>query len=117
MERRKEDKITIYTAILTALIETPIFYFAGYSDFTDCCCFVCINLISNTLLNQRLAESVFSWPLLFLYELGVVILEFAMSCCIMRSIHRFSLRKLLLVLFITNTVSFLAGLLYILLLI
>ena len=46
-------------------------------------------------------------------EFSVVILEFAMSCCVMKSVYAFSLKKLFLTILMTNAVSFTAGVVYV----
>ena len=55
------------------------------------------------------------WGVILSAELCVVVLEFVMCCCVMKSVRKFRLRRLLLTMLLTNAVSFLLGILYILL--
>ncbi|MBQ7220270.1 MAG: hypothetical protein IJS28_04745 [Synergistaceae bacterium] len=111
----------ITTALITALIETPLFWLAGYRNITDCLYFAGINIVSNIMLNRRLlsmrfpSSQILFWAVIILAELCVVVLEFVMCCCIMKSVYKFRLRRLLFTMLFTNASSFLLGILWILL--
>ena len=111
----------IFTAILTAAIETPLFWLAGYKDAVDCLHFAWINIVSNIILNQSMMELAMTAERWVLYsavvigEIFVVFLEFALSCCVMRGIGRLGLRRLLITVFFTNAASFIIGLVLMLL--
>ena len=46
-------------------------------------------------------------------EFVVVILEFAMCCCLMDDVHKFGNKRLLLTLLFTNSASFFIGIIFI----
>ena len=103
----------INTALLTALIETPLFWLAGYKNLTECLYFALINIITNILLNSYLFSSGFpSFIKIILCELVVVVLESVMCCCAMNYVYKFTFRKLILTMLFTNFVSFLSGIVY-----
>lgn len=101
-------------AIFTALIETPIFYFAGYKNFRECSCFAAINIMSNLILNQYLDSMTFAGDsiefmiILFISEIIIVLLEFALCVCVNIDMTR----KLFMTLIFTNLASFITGLIY-----
>ena len=72
-------------------------------------------LNSHLLSSPRPKNYLALWTVILLGEMCVVILEFAMSACIMKSVYQFRLRKLLFTMIITNAASFLLGILWILL--
>ena len=103
------------------MIETPLFWLAGYKNLVDCLHFTWINIVSNIMLNQSLYVldiPAHSWRLyvaVIIGEVLVVILEFAMSRCIMKSIGKFSLMRLLITILFTNASSFALGLIFMML--
>ncbi len=103
------------------MIETPLFWLAGYKNLIDCLHFAWINIVSNVMLNQSLYAldiPAHSWGLYIAVIIGevlVVILEFAMSCCIMGSIGKFSLMRLFITILFTNASSFALGLIFMML--
>ncbi len=117
----QKGRASITTAIITALIETPIFWLAGYRNFVDCVYFAGINIVSNIMINNHLRTMTLPnnrlafWAVIILCEICVVILEAVMCACIMKSVYKFRLRRLLLIMLITNSASFLLGILWILL--
>lgn len=103
----------INTALLTALIETPLFWLAGYKNLTECLYFAFINIITNILLNNYLFSSGRpSFSLIIFCELVVVVLEAVMCCCAMNCVYKFTFRRLILTMLLTNSVSFLSGIVY-----
>ena len=87
----------------------------------DCLYFAGINIVSNVMLNNHLLSMprpksyAALWEVILAGEVCVVILEAVMCACIMKSVYKFRLRKLLFTMIITNATSFLLGLLWILL--
>ena len=102
------------TAILTALIETPLFYLSGYKKFSECLYFAGINIITNLMLNQYLdsvnfaGDSLEFMIILFISEIIIIMLEFALCMCV----NIKESRKLFITLTFTNSVSFITGLIY-----
>lgn len=96
-------------ALLTVLIEVPLFFLCGWRKFTDCAFFACVNVMSNLLLNEFLAltDDALYWQTVLPAEIVVVLLEFVLCS------YRFAdnRRKLFKTLVFTNATSFLAGLL------
>ena len=95
-------------AVLTVLIEVPLFYLCGYRKFGDCLYFATVNIVTNLLLNEflMLTHTALDWQIILPCEITVVILEFVLCS------YRFTenRKKLLAVITFTNTVSFLTGL-------
>lgn len=94
-------------ALLTVIIEVPLFYLCGYRRIKDCLYFAGVNVVTNLLLNEFLELTELSyWQIILPCEIMVVFLEFVLCS------YRFTenRRKLLGTLIFTNTVSFLAGL-------
>ena len=102
------------TAFLTAAIEVPLFYICGYRNIKDCIYFAAVNLVSNLLLNEFLAEIETEnyWAVVIVCEIFVVILEFTLC----RYWIKTDSKHLLKVLIFTNLVSFLSGVVYYILL-
>ena len=98
------------TAFLTAAIEVPLFYICGYRNVKDCIYFAAVNLVSNLLLNEFLAEVETEnyWAVVIVCEIFVVILEFVLC----RYWINADSKHLLKVLIFTNLVSFLSGVVY-----
>ena len=96
-------------ALLTVLIEVPIFFLCGYRKFTDCAYFAGVNVVTNLLLNEFLStiDAELYWLVVLPAEVVVVILEFVLCS------YRFAENRirLLKVLILTNATSFLIGLL------
>jgi hypothetical protein len=105
-------------ALLTAAIETPLFYLCGYRYITDCLWFAVINIMSNLLLNAFLdaapLEECF-WGMMLAGELAVVAVEFALCRCLIPPHHAGVRRRLFLTVLWTNTASFLCGVVWFLL--
>ncbi|MBR1730527.1 MAG: hypothetical protein IJ728_13500 [Selenomonadaceae bacterium] len=97
-------------ALLTVIIEVPIFYLCGYRNFNDCLYFAAVNVISNLLLNGFLMSVNFnSYNLsVAIGEIFVVILEFVLCCYWIKADRR----RLFKTLIFTNVVSFLIGLIF-----
>jgi hypothetical protein len=99
-------------ALLTAAIETPLFYLCGYRDMADCLWFAVINIMSNLLLNGFLdaapLEECF-WGIMIAGELAVAAVEFALCRCLIPPRRAGGGLRLLLTVFWTNTASFLCG--------
>lgn len=98
-------------ALLTVLIEVPLFYLCGWRKFGDCLYFAAVNVVTNLLLNEFLmaTDAEFYWQIVLPSEVVVVMLEFVL-CTYRISDNR---RKLLATLIFTNAASFLAGLVFI----
>lgn len=97
------------TALLTILIETPIFFCCGYKKLTQLISFILINYVSNTLLNDALpayTPELLYWAKLILGELLVIALEYA----VMLHIVNDDKKKLLRTIGITNLTSVIVGL-------
>lgn len=100
------------TALLTAGIETPLFYLFGYRRIGDCLWFALINIMSNLLLNDVLRAAPLElcfWGMMLSGEFTVVVLEFALCLCLMPSVRPSGNGRLFLAVFCTNLVSFLCG--------
>ena len=97
-------------AFLTAAIEVPLFYICGYRNVRDCIYFAAVNLVSNLLLNEFLAEAETEnyWLVVTICEIFVVILEFILCKYWIKT----DSKRLLKVLIFTNLVSFLSGVVY-----
>ncbi len=102
-----ESELTGF-ALLTVLIEVPLFYLCGWRRFGDCLYFAVVNVVTNLLLNEFLSatDAEFYWQIVLPSEVVVVMLEFVL-CTYRISDNR---RKLLATLIFTNAASFLAGL-------
>ena len=96
-------------ALLTVLIEVPIFFLCGWRKFSDCAYFAGVNVVTNLLLNEFLStiDAEFYWLVVLPAEVVVVLLEFVLCS------YRFTENRirLLKVLILTNATSFLIGLL------
>ena len=98
------------TAFLTAAIEVPLFYICGYKNFKDCIYFAAVNIVSNLLLNEFIAEIDLEnyWTAVIVCEIFVVILEFALCSFWIKTDGK----RLLKILIFTNLCSFLSGIVY-----
>ena len=102
-------------ALATAVIETPLFWIFGYRRAAEWLWFFIVNIVSNLLLNEFLAESPQSLPYpcaVLLGEIFVVLLEFVLCGYVVEEKRGANLFRVLL---LTNAVSFLAGVIYFLL--
>lgn len=99
-------------ALATAVIETPIFWLFGYRRAREWLWFFVVNLVSNLLLNEFLAETPRTFPypaVVLLGELFVLALEFALCGYAVKERNGARLFRVLL---LTNAVSFVAGIIY-----
>ena len=92
-------------ALLTAAIETPLFFLFGFKKFRDLIFFAGINIVSNLLLNGFLYTIDFEWWILIVAEIFVVILEFSLCTYFIAPS-----RKLFGTIIATNLSSFILGL-------
>ena len=102
-------------ALATAVIETPIFWRCGYRRAAEWIWFFAVNIVSNLLLNEFLAETPRNFPYaaaVLLGEIFVVLLEYALCGYTVRGRGG---KRLFRVLLLTNVVSFVAGVIYFLL--
>ena len=69
-------------ALITVIIEVPLFYFCGYRKPKELAGFAAVNIISNLLLNEFLEQDPFSeyWMAVVLGEIAVILLEFCLCC-------------------------------------
>ena len=96
-------------AVLTAVIETPLFWLCGYRHIGQCAWFMAVNIQTNLLLNEFLAtqaDALYADWLVVLCELVVVLLEFALC----RSVVPGTAKHLWLTLLTTNLSSYGLGL-------
>ena len=86
-------------ALLTVLIEVPLFYFCGYRKPKELAGFVAVNFISNLLLNEFLEQDPLSeyWMAVVLGELVVILLEFCLCCYFIKSDRKRLFKTLALV--------------------
>ncbi len=99
-------------ALATAVIETPIFWFCGYRRCVEDAWFFVVNIVSNLLLNEFIDATpiVLPYPCaVFLGEIFVVLLEFALCSYVVEEKKGANLSRVLL---LTNAASFLAGVVY-----
>ena len=103
-----EDTL-ITTALITVLIEVPLFYFCGYRKPKELAGFAVVNIISNLLLNEFLEQDPLDWYWLavVLGEIAVVLLEFCLCCYFIKGDRK----KLLKTLVLVNVCSVVVGLL------
>lgn len=97
------------TAILTILIELPLFFLCGYRKSSQLLTFVLVNYVSNRLLNDALPNftpELSYWFKLCLGELLVVAFEYAAMLHIINQKRR----KLLFIICFTNCISLILGL-------
>ena len=86
-------------ALLTVLIEVPLFYFCGYCKPKELAGFAVINIISNLLLNEFLEQDPFEpyWLAIVLGEIAVILLEFCLCCYFIKSDRKKLFKTLALV--------------------
>ncbi|MBR4908874.1 MAG: hypothetical protein IKZ43_07680 [Acidaminococcaceae bacterium] len=70
----------VAVALLTVLIEVPLFYFCGYRKAKELAGFAMVNMVSNMLLNEFLEQmpSGGFWIAVILGEIAVILLEFCL---------------------------------------
>ncbi len=99
----------LLAAAATALIETPVFWLCGCRKGRELFLFAAINIISNLLLNEFLADAAFGIGAVLSVILGevfVLALEYVLCGYGVKSLRG---RRLFRALLLTNMVSFLAG--------
>ena len=74
------EEAFLMVALLTVLIEVPLFYFCGYRKPQELAGFAVVNIISNLLLNEFLEQDPFDsyWMAVVLGEIAVILLEFCL---------------------------------------
>lgn len=105
------DRELIFYAVLTAVIETPLFYWCGYKKSKYLGAFLCVNIISNLLLNEALPAFTMTadyWLTLAFGEILVVLLEFFLIAYVIEQ-KRWQLFKIVC---FTNVISLSAGLFF-----
>ena len=97
----------IAVALITVLIEVPLFYLCGYRKPKELAGFAGVNIISNLLLNEFLeqAPSSWYWTAVILGEIAVILLEF----CLCRYFIRGDRKKLFKSLVLVNVCSVVLG--------
>lgn len=103
------DLRLLEVALLTIIIEVPIFYICGYRSFKLLGCFALVNFVSNLLLNEGLpiyTPTASYWLILIVAELLVIALEFVLMLYLIREEQK----KLFKTLILTNLVSAVLGL-------
>ena len=72
----------VAVALLTILIEVPLFYLCGYRKPKELAGFAVVNIVSNLLLNEFLDQmpSGGFWIAVILGEIAVILLEFCLCC-------------------------------------
>ena len=98
----------ITTALMTVLIEVPLFYFCGYRKPKELAGFAVVNIISNLLLNEFLEQDPLDsyWLAVVLGEIAVVLLEFCLCCYFIKGDRK----KLFKTLVLVNACSVVVGL-------
>ena len=93
------EETFLVVALLTVLIEVPVFYFCGYRKPKELAGFVAVNIISNLLLNEFLEQDPLSeyWMAVVLGELVVILLEFCLCCYFIKSDRKRLFKTLALV--------------------
>ena len=89
----------IAVALITVLIEVPLFYFCGYRKLKELAGFAAVNIISNLLLNEFLeqAPSGGYWVAVVLGEIAVILLEFCLCSYFIRGDRKKLLKTITLV--------------------
>lgn len=89
----------IAVALITVLIEVPLFYFCGYRKLKELAGFAAVNIISNLLLNEFLeqAPSGGYWVAVVLGEIAVILLEFCLCSYFIRGDRKKLLKAIALV--------------------
>jgi len=103
------DTRLLEVALLTIVIEVPVFYLCGYMAIKQLAAFALVNLVSNLLLNEALPiyTPTFSyWLTLAVGEALVVVLEFVLMLHIIE-VQKYKLFKSIC---LTNIISIILGL-------
>ena len=76
------EETFLTAALLTVLIEVPLFFFCGYRRPKELAGFAVVNIVSNLLLNEFLEQDPFAWYWMsvVLGEITVILLEFCLCC-------------------------------------
>ena len=101
------EEAFMVVALLTVLIEVPLFYFCGYRKPKELAGFAAVNIISNLLLNEFLEQDPFDWywVAVALGEIAVILLEF----CLCSYFIQGDRKKLFKTLVLVNICSVLLG--------
>lgn len=101
------EETFVIVALLTVLIEVPLFFFCGYRKPKELAGFAVVNIISNLLLNEFLEQYPFDWywVAVVLGEIAVVLLEFCLCCYFIQGDRK----KLFKTLVLVNVCSVVAG--------
>ena len=93
------EEAFLMVALLTVLIEVPLFYFCDYRKPKELAGFAVVNIISNLLLNEFLEQDLFDWfwVAVVLGELAVILLEYCLCCYFIQSDRKKLFRTLVLV--------------------
>ena len=97
----------VTVALLTVLIEVPLFYFCGYRKLKELAGFAVVNIVSNMLLNEFLEQmpSRGFWIAVILGEIMVILLEFCLCCYFIKDDRK----KLFKTLALVNVLSVVLG--------
>ena len=97
----------VTVALLTVLIEVPLFYFCGYRKLKELAGFAVVNIVSNMLLNEFLEQmpSGGFWIAVILGEIMVILLEFCLCCYFIKDDRK----KLFKTLALVNVLSVVLG--------
>ena len=89
----------IAVALLTILIEVPLFYFCGYRKPKELAGFAMVNMVSNMLLNEFLEQmpSGGFWIAVILGEIAVILLEFCLCSYFIKDDRKKLFKTLVLV--------------------
>lgn len=108
------EETFIIVALLTVLIEVPLFFFCGYRKPKELAGFAVVNIISNLLLNEFLEQYLFDWywVAVVLGEIAVVLLEFCLCCYFIQGDRKKLFKTLVLVNVCSVVVGYLLYLFY-----
>ncbi len=101
------EQTFLTVALLTVLIEVPLFFICGYRKPKELAGFAVVNIISNLLLNEFLEQDPFDWywVAVVLGETAVILLEFCLCCYFIQDDRK----KLFKVLVLVNLCSIALG--------
>ena len=93
------EEAFMVAALLTVLIEVPLFYFCGYRKPKEVAGFAVVNIISILLLNEFLEQDPFAWywMAVVLGEIAVILLEFCLCSYFIQGDRKKLFRTLVLV--------------------
>lgn len=108
------EETFVIVALLTVLIEVPLFFFCGYRKPKELAGFAVVNIISNLLLNEFLEQYPFDWywVAVVLGEIAVVLLEFCLCCYFIQGDRKKLFKTLVLVNVCSVVVGYLLYLFY-----